>query len=81
MVKTALALFALVMANSAAFAENPFVGEPETLAQQDKMEILPGEQLGGLTYKHGRPASDIVTTDVYPNGSAYRFDDASPSSR
>ncbi|MBB5703120.1 hypothetical protein FHS76_003016 [Ochrobactrum daejeonense] len=79
----ALAALAVALSAGAAFAENPFVGEPEALAAQDRAFTLPGETPVVSTrdnVDYTAPASIRQSAPVYQDGSANRFGDASPSS-
>jgi len=81
MKKFALAALAVALSAGAAYAENPYVGEPANMAAQDKAFMEPGQApvaLGNIDYT--APASIRQSAPVYQNGSAHRFGDASPSS-
>ncbi len=45
MKKIAFAITAIVLSTGAALAENPFVGQPEDMAAQDKAFVLPGQDV------------------------------------
>jgi hypothetical protein len=81
MKKFALAALAVALSAGAAYAENPYVGEPANMAAQDKAFMEPGQApvaLGNIDYT--APASIRQSAPVYQNGSAHRFGDASPAS-
>lgn len=83
MKKFALAALAVALSAGAAYAENPYVGEPPAMAAQDKAFGLPGQApvtstRGNIDYT--APAAIRQSAPVYQDGSAHRFGDASPSS-
>ncbi len=81
MKKFALAALAVALSAGAAYAGNPYVGEPANMAAQDKAFMQPGQApvaRGNIDYT--APASIRQSAPVYQNGSAHRFGDASPSS-
>ncbi|PWL17215.1 hypothetical protein DKP76_14450 [Falsochrobactrum shanghaiense] len=71
MKKFVLAAAAVALSAGAAFAENPYVGEPDNLYANDRTAVISQ----GVDYT--APAS--IDTG-YTDGSANRFGDASPSS-
>ncbi|MBV2144160.1 hypothetical protein KUG47_11710 [Falsochrobactrum sp. TDYN1] len=72
MKKIVLAAAALALSAGAAFAENPYVGEPDNLYANDRTPVA----VQGVDYT--APAS--INQSGYTDGSAHRFGDASPSS-
>lgn len=83
MKKFALAALAVALSAGAAYAENPFVGQPPAMAAQDKAFILPGNAMAASmrsNIDYTAPAAIRQSASVYQNGSAHRFGDASPSS-
>ena len=83
MKKFALAALAVALSAGAAYAENPFVGQPEAMAAQDKAFTQLGQApvaapRGNVDYT--APASIRQSAPVHHDGSAHRFGDASPSS-
>lgn len=83
MKKFALAAIAVAISAGAAYAENPFVGQPPAMAAQDRAFILPGGTPVASTHAnidYTAPATIRQSKPVYHDGSAHRFGDASPSS-
>lgn len=83
MKKFALAALAVALSAGAAYAENPFVGQPAEMAAQDKAFVLPGETPVASTRSnidYTAPAAIRQSAPVNQDGSAHRFGDASPSS-
>ena len=82
MKKIAFAITAIVLSTGAALAENPFVGQPEAMAEQDKAFVLPGRDVNLPVRKLDFTSTAAITpaTQVKEDGSAHRFGDASPSS-
>lgn len=82
MKKIAFAITAIVLNTGAALAENPFVGQPEAMAAQDKAFVLPGRDVNSsfLKLDFTSTAAIVPAKEVTENGSAHRFGDASPSS-
>ncbi|MCK4205018.1 hypothetical protein J3U99_09585 [Brucella pituitosa] len=82
MKKIAFAITAIVLNTGAALAENPFVGQPEAMAAQDKAFVLPGRDVNFPARKLDFTSTAAITpaTQVKEDGSAHRFGDASPSS-
>jgi len=81
MKKFTLTVLAVVLSAGAAYAENPYVGEPADMAAQDKAFMLPGAIAVTSTRSnidYTAPAS--IKAPVHQDGSAHRFGDASPSS-
>jgi len=78
--KIIFAAIALALSSSAALAENPYVGEPAALAQQDRAERALGESMASVRVDHRATAAIGKSNIVYHDGSAHRFGDASPSS-
>ncbi len=78
--KMIFAAIALALGSSAALAENPYVGEPATLAQQDRAEMERGNSVASVRVDSRATASIGKGSAVYHDGSAHRFGDASPSS-
>lgn len=76
----ATALTILAANSTAALAENPYVGEPPTLAAQDQAQRAPGNAVIASQVDRRAPASVDQDAPVYRDGSAHRFGDASPSS-
>ncbi|MBA8837452.1 hypothetical protein [Ochrobactrum sp. RH2CCR150] len=76
MKKIVLAAAALALSAGAAFAENPYVGEPENLYANDRTPVA------AQTVDHTATATINATHRgmVSQDGSANRFGDASPSS-
>jgi len=76
MKKIVLAAAALALSAGAAFAENPYVGEPENLYANDRTPVAAQtvDRTATATINAGR------TGAAYQDGSANRFGDASPSS-
>ena len=72
MKKFALAAVAVALSAGAAFAENPYVGEPADLYANDRTPLA----AQGVDYT--APAS--ISEAGFSDGSAHRFGDASPSS-
>ncbi|PWL17214.1 hypothetical protein DKP76_14445 [Falsochrobactrum shanghaiense] len=72
MKKFVLAAAAVALSAGAAFAENPYVGEPDNLYANDRTPVASQ----GVDYT--APAS--ISQESYSDGSAHRFGDASPSS-
>ncbi len=56
MKKIAFAITAIVLSTGAALAENPFVGQPEAMAAQDKAFVLPGRDMTFLLASSTSPA-------------------------
>lgn len=83
MKKFALAALAVALSAGAAYAENPYVGMPESQAVQEKAFKTPNTAplfgtRGNVDYT---PTATIrQSTPIYQDGSANRFGDASPSS-
>ncbi len=78
MKKFALTALAVALSAGAAYAENPYVGEPANMAAQDKaFRQLESEPVRG-NVDYTAPAS--IKAPVYQDGSAHRFGDNSPSS-
>jgi len=73
MKKIVLAAAALALSAGAAFAENPYVGEPADLYANDRTPVA------SQTVDHTATAT-IQSGSAYQDGSAHRFGDASPSS-
>lgn len=82
MKKIALAITAIVFSTGIASAENPFVGQPEAMAAQDKAFVLPGQDVNTSFRKLDFTSTAAIAPakQVAENGSAHRFGDASPSS-
>jgi len=78
--KIIFAALALALGSSAALAENPYVGEPAALAQQDRAEMERGHSVAPARIDNRATASIGKSSVVYHDGSAHRFGDASPSS-
>ncbi|MBJ6132206.1 hypothetical protein JAU75_05130 [Ochrobactrum sp. Q0168] len=76
MKKIVLAAAALALSAGAAFAENPYVGEPENLYANDRTPVAAQtvDRTATATINAGHTGSG------YQDGSANRFGDASPSS-
>jgi len=74
------AAIALALGSSAALAENPYVGEPAALAQQDRAEMERDHAVVPVRGDNRATASIGKSNAVYHDGSAHRFGDASPSS-
>ncbi|ERI12051.1 hypothetical protein O206_15480 [Ochrobactrum sp. EGD-AQ16] len=70
----------IALSSNASFAENPYVGQPEALAFQDKAARAPGNSPISVKLDFRAPASIGKDAAVYHDGSAHRFGDASPSS-
>ncbi len=82
MKKFALAAVAVALTAGAAYAENPYVGQPESQVVQEKAFRTPGTgpvagTQGNVDY---RATATIQSGSAYQDGSANRFGDASPSS-
>ncbi|MFQ0815953.1 hypothetical protein AVM02_17100 [Brucella anthropi] len=83
MKKFTLAALAVALSAGAAYAENPYVGEPPALAAQDKAFMLPGDATGASMHSnidYTAPAAIHRSAPAYQDGSAHRFGDNSPSS-
>ncbi|KAB2673778.1 hypothetical protein F9K85_19310 [Brucella tritici] len=83
MKKFAIAALAVALSAGAAYAGNPFVGEPPAMAAQDKTFVLPGEAPVASTHRtvdYTATAAIHRSAPVNQDGSAHRFGDASPSS-
>ncbi|MDH7789043.1 hypothetical protein QBD01_005094 [Ochrobactrum sp. 19YEA23] len=83
MKKLALAALAVALSAGAAYAENPYVGMPESQVAQEKAFQQPNS--GPLFSTKGNVDYTATATirhsaPVYQDGSAHRFGDASPSS-
>jgi len=83
MKKLALATLAVALSAGAAYAENPYVGMPESQVIQEKAFKTPNTgplfgTKGDVDYT--ATATIRQSTPVYHDGSANRFGDASPSS-
>ena len=80
MKKFVLAAAVLALSGGAAFAENPYVGQPSVITAQNKAFAQPGNSAvvrGNVDYT--APAS-IGNASVNHDGSAHRFGDADPCS-
>ncbi|AAX73811.1 conserved hypothetical protein [Brucella abortus bv. 4 str. 292] len=77
MKKFALAALAVAHSAGAAYAENPYVGQPANMAAQDKAFMQGGSTPVRGNTDYTAPAS--IKAPVYQDGSAHRFGDASPS--
>lgn len=83
MKKFALAAIAVALSAGAAYAENPYVGQPESQVAQEKAFRAPGNDavVGTHTNVDYRATATINSNgSAYQDGSANRFGDASPSS-
>ncbi len=81
MKKFVLAAAVLALSGGAAFAENPYVGQPSVITAQNKAFAQPGNSAvvrGNVDYT--APASIGRGQQVYRDGSAHRFGDADPGS-
>ncbi|MBJ6134598.1 hypothetical protein JAU75_17275 [Ochrobactrum sp. Q0168] len=83
MKKFALAALAVALSAGAAYAENPYVGMPDSQVVQEKAFKAPNTApligtSGPVDYTS--TATIRQSTPVYQDGSANRFGDASPSS-
>lgn len=74
MKKVVLTFAVVMMSTNLSLAENPHVGEPANI---ERSEVLASTIRSNIDYS--APAS--VVSVNYSDGSADRFDDASPSSR
>ncbi len=82
MKKFALAAFALALSAGAAYAENPYVGQPDAQVTQEKAFRTPGT--GPVAGAQGNVDYRATATinqggSAYQDGSANRFGDAAPS--
>ncbi|MFD1197797.1 hypothetical protein ACFQ3K_05555 [Brucella gallinifaecis] len=72
MKKFALAAVAVALSAGAAFAENPYVGEPADLYANERSQVA--------VQQIDRTATASISKASVVDGSAHRFGDASPSS-
>lgn len=77
-----LAVTAIVLGTGAALAENPYVGQPEAMAAQDRAFSQSGRASNAPSDKldFTSPAAIAPAPNEFQDGSAHRFGDASPSS-
>ncbi|MBM7331544.1 hypothetical protein JS562_52930 [Agrobacterium sp. S2] len=82
MKKIAFAMTVIVLSTGAALAENPFVGQPETMAEQDKAFLSSRQEISTLQPKLDFTSTRTVNSikPLTEDGSSHRFGDASPSS-
>ncbi|MEN5276751.1 hypothetical protein ABE527_07370 [Brucella sp. TWI432] len=91
MKKISIAILTLTLSAGAAYAENPFVGEPPAMAAQDKLNILPGnpsisamkrdvDYTAPASINSGNHNTSRANRLHRHDGSAHRFGDASPAS-